>query len=58
MYDFLAERHLVIYPGKLTVGESFRIGTIGDIYPKDIINVVNEIKNFLIKKQIPIPVPY
>ncbi len=32
MYDFLAERALVIYPGKLTVAETFRIGSIGEIY--------------------------
>ncbi|MHB1219728.1 MAG: 2-aminoethylphosphonate--pyruvate transaminase [Alphaproteobacteria bacterium] len=28
-YDFLKERGYVIYPGKLTVAESFRIGCIG-----------------------------
>jgi 2-aminoethylphosphonate-pyruvate transaminase len=32
-YDGLKERGYVIYPGKLTVAESFRIGCIGRLYP-------------------------
>jgi 2-aminoethylphosphonate-pyruvate transaminase len=35
-YDALKERGYVIYPGKLTVADSFRIGCIGRLYPKDI----------------------
>jgi 2-aminoethylphosphonate-pyruvate transaminase len=34
-YDGLKERGFVIYPGKLTVADSFRIGCIGRLYPKD-----------------------
>jgi 2-aminoethylphosphonate-pyruvate transaminase len=34
-YDALKERGFVIYPGKLTVAESFRIGCIGDLHAKD-----------------------
>jgi 2-aminoethylphosphonate-pyruvate transaminase len=34
-YDALKDRGYVIYPGKLTVAESFRIGCIGRLYPKD-----------------------
>jgi 2-aminoethylphosphonate-pyruvate transaminase len=34
-YDGLKERGYVIYPGKLTVADSFRIGCIGRLYPKD-----------------------
>jgi len=34
-YDGLKDRGYVIYPGKLTVAESFRIGCIGRLYPKD-----------------------
>jgi 2-aminoethylphosphonate-pyruvate transaminase len=34
-YDGLKDRGFVIYPGKLTVAESFRIGCIGRLYPKD-----------------------
>jgi len=32
-YDALKERGYVIYPGKLTVADSFRIGCIGRLYP-------------------------
>ena len=34
-YDALASRGFVIYPGKLTQGESFRIGCIGAVTPAD-----------------------
>ena len=34
-YDSLKDRGYVIYPGKLTVAESFRIGCIGRLYPED-----------------------
>ena len=33
-YDGLKERGYVIYPGKLTVADSFRIGCIGRLYPQ------------------------
>lgn len=35
MYERLKEHGYVIYPGKLTDKQTFRIGTIGDLYPKD-----------------------
>ncbi len=34
-YDKLKDRGFVIYPGKLTVADSFRIGCIGHIFPDD-----------------------
>jgi 2-aminoethylphosphonate-pyruvate transaminase len=34
-YDALKDRGYVIYPGKLTVADSFRIGCIGDLHAKD-----------------------
>src|SRR3954467_6736888 len=34
VYDALKERGYVIYPGKLTVADSFRIGCIGRLYPE------------------------
>ena len=33
-YDGLKDRGYVIYPGKLTVAESFRMGCIGRLYPE------------------------
>lgn len=34
-YDGLKDRGFIIYPGKLTVAPSFRIGCIGQLYPRD-----------------------
>ncbi|MGE0716517.1 MAG: 2-aminoethylphosphonate--pyruvate transaminase [Alphaproteobacteria bacterium] len=34
-YDRLRDRGFVIYPGKLTVADSFRIGCIGHLFPDD-----------------------
>ncbi len=35
LYDYLNQRDMVIYPGKTTTGDSFRIGHIGHLFPKD-----------------------
>jgi 2-aminoethylphosphonate-pyruvate transaminase len=35
-YERLSEKGFVIYPGKLTDSDSFRIGTIGHIFPGDV----------------------
>ncbi len=35
-YDYVKERGFAIYPGKLTEGETFRLGNIGEIYAADI----------------------
>ncbi|WP_020186333.1 2-aminoethylphosphonate--pyruvate transaminase [Methylopila sp. 73B] len=45
-YDALKDRGYVIYPGKLTVADSFRIGCIGDLHAKDMkafVGVVAEV---------------
>jgi 2-aminoethylphosphonate-pyruvate transaminase len=34
-YDRLKDRGYVIYPGKLTVADTFRIGCIGRLFPSD-----------------------
>jgi 2-aminoethylphosphonate-pyruvate transaminase len=34
-YDELKSRGYIIYPGKLTVADTFRIGCIGRLYPSD-----------------------
>ena len=47
MYEYIKERGYAIYPGKLTEGETFRIGNIGEIYPEDIEKVCGIIKDFL-----------
>ena len=45
-YDALRVRGYAIYPGKLTKADSFRIGCIGRIFPKDLqgaIRAVSEV---------------
>ena len=44
-YSKLKEQGFVIYPGKLTKEESFRIGNIGEVYPTDIDTLISSIKN-------------
>jgi len=39
-YDALKEHGFVIYPGKVTGIESFRIGSIGHVFPADIDRVI------------------
>jgi 2-aminoethylphosphonate-pyruvate transaminase len=46
-YDALKERGYVIYPGKLTIAESFRIGCIGRLYPKDMEGAVAAVREVL-----------
>jgi 2-aminoethylphosphonate-pyruvate transaminase len=46
-YDELKDRGYVIYPGKLTVADSFRIGCIGRIYPKDMQGALGAVRDVL-----------
>ena len=51
MYQYIKERGYAIYPGKLTEAETFRIGTIGEIYKEDILKVSALIKEFLEREE-------
>ncbi len=46
-YDSLKDRGYVIYPGKLTVAESFRIGCIGRLYPADMNGALAAVREVL-----------
>jgi 2-aminoethylphosphonate-pyruvate transaminase len=46
-YDGLKERGYVIYPGKLTVADSFRMGCIGRLYPKDMKGALDAVREVL-----------
>src|SRR5262249_52891707 len=46
-YRRLHDRNVVIYPGKLAAIDSFRIGTIGRVYPQDLDAVVDAIGDVL-----------
>ncbi len=46
-YNKLNDRGFVIYPGKLTKADCFRIGNIGKIYQKDVeglLKAISEVK--------------
>jgi 2-aminoethylphosphonate-pyruvate transaminase len=42
-YDALKAKGFVIYPGKVTARETFRIGNIGEVYPADIERLLDAI---------------
>jgi 2-aminoethylphosphonate-pyruvate transaminase len=48
-YDALKDRGYVIYPGKLTVADSFRIGCIGRLYPKDMKGALDAVREALVE---------
>lgn len=47
MYEFIKKRGYIIYPGKLTEKESFRIGNIGEIYKRDILGLIGAFEEYL-----------
>ena len=47
----------IIYPGKLTNANCFRIGNIGDLYPSDMKHLLKCIAKVLDAMGVPIPVP-
>ena len=43
-YDALSEKGFLIYPGKLTVAETFRIGCIGNLDEQDMMDTIKAVK--------------
>jgi 2-aminoethylphosphonate-pyruvate transaminase len=56
-YDRLAERGYLIYPGKLTVADSFRIGCIGRLTEEDMRGALAAIREALAEMGMQVPVP-
>ena len=56
-YDHLRRRGYVIYPGKLTVAESFRIGCIGDLGEDDMRGALAVIEDSLAEMGVRNPAP-
>jgi len=50
-YRMLSERGFIIYPGKMTRVNTFRIGTIGRLFPADIEQLVQAIGSVLTEMQ-------
>lgn len=46
-YQQLSERGFIIYPGKLTHADTFRVGTIGRIFPSDLEQLVGAVSAVL-----------
>ena len=44
LYDLLKLKGFVIYPGKVSKADCFRIGTIGDVWPSDLDKFIEAIK--------------
>lgn len=57
LYDRLAERGYLIYPGKLTKIDSFRIGCIGRLSEADIRGALAAIREVLAEMGVRVPVP-
>lgn len=56
LYDYLAERNIVIYPGKLSKAPSFRLGNIGELYAEDMHECIAKIKEAFGHMGIPLPI--
>ncbi|CAK9071958.1 unnamed protein product [Durusdinium trenchii] len=54
-YNLLAEQGFVIYPGKLSKGNSFRIGIIGRLFPKDCELLCLSVRKACEALQVPLP---
>ncbi|MFT4641182.1 MAG: 2-aminoethylphosphonate-pyruvate transaminase [Verrucomicrobiales bacterium] len=54
-YQRLSDKGMVIYPGKLTEVDCFRIGNIGRIFESDIASLVTAIKETLMEMNMKIP---
>lgn len=50
-YDLLKARGFVIYPGKVTGINSFRIGTIGHVFPDDFERLIGAVEECMFWKQ-------
>ncbi|MGI5893866.1 MAG: 2-aminoethylphosphonate--pyruvate transaminase [Candidatus Merdivicinus sp.] len=51
MYRYIKDRGYVIYPGKLTDADTFRIGNIGEIYLEDIEKLLTIIQEYTEQKK-------
>lgn len=47
MYTYIKNHGYAIYPGKLTDKDTFRIGTIGEIYEEDILQLTQIMKQYI-----------
>ena len=58
LYRRLSARGLVIYPGKVTEADCFRVGNIGDLHEADMHRLVDGVRAVLRELDVPTPVSY
>ena len=46
-YQQLKAKGFVIYPGKISQADTFRIGNIGDVYPADFLRLIKMSRKFV-----------
>ena len=46
-YDALKSRGFVIYPGKVSHAQCFRIGSIGDVHPSDMTELIGHVSEVI-----------
>jgi len=51
-YEALKKRRFVIYPGKVSGAETFRIGNIGHVFPEDIEQLIVAVKDVTVDLQL------
>lgn len=56
-YSRLSDMNMVIYPGKVTEADSFRIGNIGDLHPSDMTELLDCIEKVCKELELPLPLP-
>jgi 2-aminoethylphosphonate-pyruvate transaminase len=54
-YSRLNDKNFVIYPGKVTQADCFRIGSIGHLFPSDVEGLLAAIKEVCADMNIPLP---
>ena len=54
-YTGLSRRGFLIYPGKITATDCFRIGTIGQLFPRDVDALLQAIRETLAELEVPVP---
>lgn len=57
-HNKLAERDQVIYPGKVTRADCFRVGTIGRLFPADVRELLVCLEAVMREMELPVPLPY
>ncbi len=55
-YQRLSDNGFVIYPGKVTGADCFRIGNIGRIFPSDVKALLHTIRDTLMEMDVKLPV--